>query len=81
MPQSFTKYEIDHHELKFIVGLIALSLANLAAFFSHLRRQVLAKDRKPSLEGLDPLGLLIGHGATLAHVGPPLATAQLPPNP
>jgi hypothetical protein len=34
MALSFKKYEIDHHILKLIVGLIALSLANLAAFFS-----------------------------------------------
>ena len=34
MPLSFKQYEIDHHAMKFIVGIIALSLANLAAFFS-----------------------------------------------
>lgn len=34
MPLSFTKYEIDHHILKLIVAVIALTLANLAAFFS-----------------------------------------------
>jgi hypothetical protein len=34
MALSFKQYEIDHHVLKLIVGLIALSLANLAAFFS-----------------------------------------------
>lgn len=31
---EFSKYEIDHHVLKLIVGFIALSLANLAASFS-----------------------------------------------
>lgn len=36
MPASPTKYEIDHHVLKFIVGVIALSLANVAAFFSQV---------------------------------------------
>jgi hypothetical protein len=30
MALSFKQYEIDHHVLKLIVGLIALSLANRA---------------------------------------------------
>lgn len=34
MNLSFTRYEIDHHILKLIVGIIALTLANLTAFFS-----------------------------------------------
>jgi hypothetical protein len=34
MALSFTKYEIDHHILKLIVAVIALTLANLTAFFS-----------------------------------------------
>lgn len=34
MPLEISKYEIDHHVLKLIVGFIALTLANLAAFFS-----------------------------------------------
>lgn len=34
MELSFTKYEIDHHILKLIVGVIALTLANLTAFFA-----------------------------------------------
>lgn len=34
MKLSFKLHEIDHHILKLIVGLIALSLANVTAFFS-----------------------------------------------
>lgn len=34
MALAFEKHEIDHHVLKLIVGLIALTLANLAAFFA-----------------------------------------------
>lgn len=34
MALAFSKYEIDHHILKLIVGVIALTLANLTAFFS-----------------------------------------------
>lgn len=34
MQLSFTKHEIDHHVLRLIVGIIALTLANLTAYFS-----------------------------------------------
>jgi hypothetical protein len=34
MPQFKNAFEIDHHTLKFIVGVIAISLANVTAFFS-----------------------------------------------
>lgn len=34
MKLSFKQHEIDHHILKLIVGLIALTLANVTAFFS-----------------------------------------------
>lgn len=35
MKASFKLNEIDHHVLKLIVGLVALSLANLTAWLSH----------------------------------------------
>lgn len=34
MTDSSTRHEVDHHTLKLIVGVIALTLANLTAYFS-----------------------------------------------
>jgi hypothetical protein len=34
MRLDFSQYEIDHHTLKLMVGLIALTLANITAFFA-----------------------------------------------
>lgn len=36
MALKFNEYEINHHALKLMVGIIALTLANLTAFFSSI---------------------------------------------